>query len=104
VSRAIKIPDEQIAAIERGELDAACFDERAQSILRFAAQILDQPRPDDQAFALMAEHFSPAEIVEVFLLVGNYWMLAKIMTGLDIEIDPIFGHEAIDVAEERLAD
>src|SRR5262249_48180211 len=45
--------DEQIAAIERGALDAACFDERERAVLDAAAELLQRPRLGDASFATL---------------------------------------------------
>jgi alkylhydroperoxidase family enzyme len=102
VAGAFGIGTEQIAAIRAGDLEADCLDEDARIVLRFTSQVLDVPRADDEAFAALSERFSPREIVELMFVIGNYQMLARIMTTLDVEIDPALGGAAVDVAEQRM--
>jgi 4-carboxymuconolactone decarboxylase len=98
ISRALGINDEQISAVERGELDADCLDADARVLLRFASEVLDGPRADPQTFAELDAKFPPRQIVELLLVIGNYQMLARIMTALDIELDQAIGGEVIDQA------
>ena len=50
---------EQVAAIERGDIEAACFDEAEQRALRFATEVLRDVRASDATFAAAAESFAP---------------------------------------------
>jgi 4-carboxymuconolactone decarboxylase len=104
VAGALGISDDQLSAIKLGELEADCLGADARCVLRFTAQVLDGPRPDDETFAALAELLSSREIVELVFVIGNYHMLARIMTTLDIDIDPVFGRAAVELAESRLGD
>ena len=41
-------------------------------------------------------HLSPREIVELLLTVGNYLMLARVMTTLELELDDPAGAQLLD--------
>jgi 4-carboxymuconolactone decarboxylase len=81
ISKALSIPDEQISAVERGELQADCLDPDARVALRFVSEILERPRVDDEIFATLSDRFPPRQIVELLVVVGTYQMLARIMTA-----------------------
>jgi alkylhydroperoxidase family enzyme len=102
ISRTIGIDDEQIAAVQRGDLQATCLNPDARILLGFTYEVLQRPRPDDDAFTAMRERFPPRQIVELLLVIGNYHMLARIMTTLDIDLDPAAGSAVIDEAHRRL--
>jgi 4-carboxymuconolactone decarboxylase len=104
ISRALGIDDEQISAVERDELEAACFDPDARVLLRFTAQVLERPRADEETFAALKSRFPPRQIIELLLVIGSYHMLARLMTTLDIDIDPAIGSTVIDEAHRRLKD
>ena len=55
ISNALGIDDAQIAAVERGDLNAACLDPEARAVLSFASEVLEQPRVDDEVFAALAD-------------------------------------------------
>lgn len=102
ISRALGIDEAQISAVEHGNLDADCFDPATRVLLRFTAEVLERPRPDDETFSALAERFPARQIVELLLVVGNYHMLARIMTALDIELDEAVGSTVIDEAQRHL--
>jgi 4-carboxymuconolactone decarboxylase len=104
ISKALGIDDEQISAIERGDLQATCLGPDARVVLRFASEVLDGPRADAETFAALSAKFPPRQIVELLLVIGNYQMLARIMTTLDIDLDPAIGSDVIDEARHRRND
>jgi 4-carboxymuconolactone decarboxylase len=104
ISRTLGIHDEQISAVERGDLQAACLDPDAQAILCFAAEVLELPRVGDATFAAVRDRFPPRQIVELLLVIGSYHMLARLMTTLEINIDRAVGSAVLDEARRRLTD
>jgi 4-carboxymuconolactone decarboxylase len=89
IAKAVGARDEQVAALERGEATAACFDERERRVLRFTEELLRDVRVSDPTFASVAELLSPREIVELILTVGYYMLIARLLetTAVDIESD-----------------
>jgi alkylhydroperoxidase family enzyme len=104
ISQTLGIADEQISAVQRGDLDAACLDADARIVLSFAMQILEHPRADEETFAALSDRFPSRQIVELLLVIGSYHMLARVMTALDIDLDPAVGSAVIDEAHRRLDD
>ncbi len=103
ISKTLGIDGAQISAIQRGDLKAACLDPDAQALLRFVSEVLERPRPDDATFAALSNRFPPRQIVELLLVIGSYQMLARLMTTLDLDIDPSVGSAVLDEAKRRLA-
>jgi 4-carboxymuconolactone decarboxylase len=103
ISRALGIDNAQISAVEHGDLQAACFDTDAQIVLRFTSEVLQRPRADDETFNALRERFPPRQIVELLLVIGSYQMLARIMTTLDIDLDPAIGSTITDQAQRLLS-
>jgi alkylhydroperoxidase family enzyme len=91
IARAIGVGDDQIAAVQAQDLDSACLGESDRAVLRFARELIEQPRVGDETFAQARRHLSPREIVELMLTVGDYLMLARIMTTLELELDDAAG-------------
>jgi len=98
VGKAVGVSDEQIAALERGDLAADTFDDAQRALLRFATAAMRAPRPSDEDLAAVREHYSPREIVELLLVCGAYAMLARIMTSLDLDLDTALGAEVLERA------
>jgi 4-carboxymuconolactone decarboxylase len=104
ISRTIGIDEEQIAAVQRGDLRATCLSPDARILLLFTQEVLQQPRADEDTFTALCERFTSRQIVELLLVIGNYHTLARIMTTLDIDLDPAIGSTIIDEAHHRLQD
>jgi alkylhydroperoxidase family enzyme len=94
IAGAVGVPDEQIAAIERGDLDA--FEEPERAVLELAAAVVAGPRVPDELFDRVRAHLDDRRIVELLLTVGDYLMLARVMTVLQIELDQPAGSAVID--------
>ncbi len=101
IARHLGITDEQIAAVERGELTAASLNDSARAVLQFAAEVLDGPRVSDATFAAVRKQLGPREIVELLLTVGEYLMLARVMTTLELELDDPAGSQVVDASRPR---
>ncbi len=104
IAEAIGVDDERISAIERGELDAPCFDADARALLRFGSEVLDGPRPGEETFTALSERFPAREIVELLLVIGSYQMLARAMTALGIDIDEAVGGAVLERGRSRTRD
>jgi alkylhydroperoxidase family enzyme len=86
----------QIAAIERGDVEASCFDDAERVGLRFATEVLRDVRASDATFAAAAAAFSPREIVELILTVGYYMTVARILETTDVDLDAPAGTKVTD--------
>jgi alkylhydroperoxidase family enzyme len=84
---------EQIDALERGDLDA--FDGPARAAIELAAAVVRGPRVDDELFGRVREHFDDRRIVELLLTIGEYLMLARVMTVLEIDLDEAAGDSVL---------
>jgi len=89
IAKAAGATVEQVAALERGDATAACFDAREQLVLRFTDELLRNVRVSDATFAAIGKELPPREIVELILAVGYYMMIARLLetTAVDLEAD-----------------
>ena len=101
ISREVGVPDEQIAAVEADRLDDPSLGGRERAVLRFAREVVAGPRVSDATFAAVEAQLSPQEIVELLLTVGNYLMLARVMTTLELELDDPAGGQVLGSAGLR---
>ena len=78
---------EEIAALERGEIDAECFDADARAVLQFTTEVVREVRASDATLATIEERLTPREIVELILAIGFYMTMARLMetTGIDLD-------------------
>jgi alkylhydroperoxidase family enzyme len=87
IALAVGATEDEVAAIERGELDAECLGEAERAVLRFTTEVVRDVRASDEAFAAAGEHLSPREIVELLLVIGQYMLVARVAETAAIEID-----------------
>jgi len=101
MARACGATDTEIAALERGDADAACFGQRERALLRFTDELLAGPRATDEALGDMRSYFSDRELCEAILTVGYYMMVARFLetTGVDFESDNVGA--AVELVTER---
>lgn len=104
IARATGATDEEINAIEMMDLDSDALSSEASALLVFADQVIDATRANDQVFAELQKHFPPRQIVEALLVIGEYQMLAQVMTNLDLEIDDSVGAEPLRASGQKLQD
>jgi 4-carboxymuconolactone decarboxylase len=97
IASAVGVPDEQIDAVERGDLDQ--FDHPERAVLELAAAVVAGPRVPDELFERLRGHLDERRIVELLLTVGDYLMLARVMTVLEIELDEPAGSAVIDTSQ-----
>ena len=96
IAEACGASGEQIEAVEKGDLGAACFDEKEKAFLAFVDESARNVRCSDATFAAMKTHFSDREIVETILTIGFYQMLARLTECTDTELDAQTGTRIVD--------
>ena len=87
IGRACGVSADEIAALERDDVGAACFDDRDRCVLRLTDELLVAPRASDGTLAAMRAHFSDRELCEAVITVGFYMLVARFLetTGVDLE-------------------
>jgi 4-carboxymuconolactone decarboxylase len=87
IARAAGVRDDQIGALERGDLSADSLD----PVERLVLQVTDEALRDDgvspEAFDALVERLSAREAIELLLAVGYYRTLAVVMRSVDIDLD-----------------
>lgn len=86
---------EQVAALERDDATAACFDPVERLVLRATDEIVRDGGPSDATFAELSSHFSHREIVELVLAVGFYMVMARLMISTRIDVDEPAGDRVL---------
>lgn len=102
IAKAVGATEEQIAALERGENEASCFDATERLVLRAARELVEGVRTSEETFAALAKRFSSREIVELILAVGFYAMLARLMETAAIDLDAPAGMQVLEQARRQL--
>jgi alkylhydroperoxidase family enzyme len=95
IAKMTGVSDEQVAALERDDAGAACFDPVDRVVLRATDEIVRDGGPSDATFAELQSRFSNREIVELVLAVGFYMVMARLMISTRIDVDEASGHKIL---------
>jgi 4-carboxymuconolactone decarboxylase len=87
ISRAVGVTDEQRTAIQQQAWRADCFTAAQQALLIFAARVALNSQVDNRHLADVRAHYSDQQVVEAIILVGYYFLIARVTTVLDVPID-----------------
>lgn len=98
IARAAGATEAQVAALERDEPTAACFDPVERAVLDFTSELVTRAEPGDAVFDALAAHLPSREIVELVLAVGYYMTIARLMGAARIDLDPPVGTRVSEAA------
>jgi len=101
IARAVGASQEQIAAIERDDITASCFDADDRLVLRFTSELVDSAKPSDGLRTELIARFSPQEIVELVLAIGFYMTMARLMETTGVDLEAAAGTTVIDAVRAR---
>lgn len=89
IALSVGATNEELAALERGDVDVPCFGERERALLAFTDELVAGARASDSALAAMRAHFSDSEVCEAILSIGFYMMVARFLetTGVELETE-----------------
>ncbi|MEA2496264.1 MAG: hypothetical protein QOJ29_4175 [Thermoleophilaceae bacterium] len=92
--------DARIAAAASGGV----FSQPQQAAIELAAAVVRGPRISDDLYGCVSAQFSDREIVELLLAIGDYLMLARLMTVLEIDVDEPMGDAVLRSGRDRSGD
>lgn len=95
IALASGVSQEQVDALERGEVDESSFDPTERAVLGFVADLVRDGEVPDADYATLSGLLDEQRIVEVALVAGHYLGLARIMTALRIDPDDPVGPIAL---------
>src|SRR4051812_40879860 len=93
--------DEQVAALATGDTEAACFSEEQRIVLRFTTEVVRDAAPAEATWVAASGRFTPRELIELLLTIGQYMALGRVMATTRIDIDGPFGTEVAASAGQR---
>ena len=91
--------DADVAALEAGDIEAFGADERL--VLRFTEEVVRDASPSPAVWDAASARFTPREIIELLLTIGQYMMLGRVMATARIDIDGPFGVQVAEGANQR---
>jgi alkylhydroperoxidase family enzyme len=99
IAKMVGATDEEIAAIDRGEIDAGSLDADARLVLRFTTEVVRDAKASDATFTQTKARFSAQEIVELILAIGFYMTMARLMETTAIDLDEAAGAKVLEEAQ-----
>jgi alkylhydroperoxidase family enzyme len=88
ISRSVGVSDRQRAAIAGKCWNDNCFTTAQQALLAFVAEVATTPAVSDAIFNAMRLHYSDRQLVETITLTGNYFLIGRLTTVLNVPSDP----------------
>jgi 4-carboxymuconolactone decarboxylase len=93
--------DARIAAAADG---SGAFDSAQQAAIELAAAVVRGPHISDDLYDCIRAQFSDREIVELLIAIGDYLMLARLMTILEVDLDEAGGAAVLSGLGDRSGD
>jgi alkylhydroperoxidase family enzyme len=87
IARSVGASEEQVAALERDDIDAGCFSDAQRTMLRFTTEVVRDARASDATFEAAKALLSAREVIELMMVIGQYMMLARVMATTDLDLD-----------------
>ena len=103
LSEAAGVSEAQRAALKRGEITATFFNPQEMAALQFAAAVEAGPIVPDAIFNAAKDHFNDRQLVELVGIIGYYWMLGRIATVFQVDIDVAKGTAVFDAGVKLAA-
>ena len=88
VARLIGMPEEKIRALKPGG-DAAQFSADELAVLRFVDEVVEDGGASQDAFDAVAAFLSPAEMIEMTVIVGVYVLVSQVCATFGIEPEDV---------------
>lgn len=79
---------EQLRDLAQWQTSSA-FDARERAVLRCTEEI-HTIALSNESFDELRLHFEPAEIVEIVLMASHYQAVARVIQGLDVDVEPAY--------------
>jgi alkylhydroperoxidase family enzyme len=87
IAASLGMPEDKIrAAVDVGH-GADVFDAFETTLLRFTEEVVVDGKASEVAFAALAKHYSPEELIETTLLIGFYMMTSRFLQTFDMDLD-----------------
>ncbi|HEV7760335.1 MAG TPA: carboxymuconolactone decarboxylase family protein [Acidimicrobiales bacterium] len=86
IGRGAGLSDDEIARVTEGPA-AAGWTATEAALLRAADELHDHDRIDEGTWSELAESYSPAQLVEVCMIVGQYHLVAFTLNSLGVQLE-----------------
>src|ERR1700751_370398 len=77
VAHSVGVKDEQITALEKGDIKASCFTEAQQVAFAFTDEVMQLIEATDRTYDAAKKHFSDRALTEILYVIGTYMFIAR---------------------------
>jgi alkylhydroperoxidase family enzyme len=89
-AKRVGITDAQIAAIANWQ-SSDCFNEVERLVLKITDEVNANVKGSRETLEALKQHLSPAEIVELLIIIGHWRQTASILETLEVDLDEFAG-------------
>ena len=87
VGHSVGVSDQQIVALEAGDIKANCFSEAEQSVFSFTDEVMDLIEAADETYAAVKKNFSDRAITEMLYVIGTYMLIVRVLRTGRVPLD-----------------
>lgn len=87
VAKSVGVTDEQIAALEKGDITADCFSAAQRAVFQFTNECVKNIEVSDATYAETSKHLSPRQITEMLYVLGTYMLICRIVRSWHVPLD-----------------
>jgi 4-carboxymuconolactone decarboxylase len=88
ISDAVGVTSAQRAAIAVHQWDSPDLTSSQQALVAFVAAVAEGPTVPDDIFDAVQLHYTDQQVVEIVVLTGYYFLIARVTTVLEVPQDP----------------
>ncbi|HTT29324.1 MAG TPA: carboxymuconolactone decarboxylase family protein [Solirubrobacteraceae bacterium] len=84
----VGLTDEQLIATVTGPSDDPVWSERERAVITLADELHDAAQVSDASYAVLARHFSAAQILELVIASGWYHTISFVLGAARVQLEP----------------
>jgi 4-carboxymuconolactone decarboxylase len=96
IARLVGVPEEQIRALDRGEIDGGVFPPNEMLALRLVEGVVRDGTPPAELVQQVAAEFGRSQLIELILVGGYYAMLGGVMRAVQLDVDSVVEKGMLD--------
>jgi 4-carboxymuconolactone decarboxylase len=100
IATSVGVSNAQISSLEAGLVPNGVFEEREKTVVDVVDEALANSNLSEATFNRLRAHFPCRQIVELLLTIGCYRMMSRLVTLLELELEPVFSVDALRRAHE----
>ena len=87
VGRSVGVTEEQMTALEMGEITASCFSEAERTAFALTNEVMDLIEATDGTYNAAKKHFSDRALTEILFVIGTYMLIARVIRTGRVPMD-----------------